>query len=330
MSSKVWSIISDRLMESGRKHVLLKFADCGDDEGHSIYPKAHNVYKRCSLSPSTYRKYLEEFQKQGILIPVDDGKGGRGKRRHWKLDLAKIRQLFPHVDTLSHEDYLRLKAAAKKDPYRFWISEANGKSGAEETCHADGEFGGEETIHGKDEKAPPDPSKLSTSVDTEPLQSKPVNSTPSSDVGDDPGGSPTSDETRDDDGDASLRSEWLAVLPRVIETCKDPAFIVEATFRDAFVTEREERQWQDASRDGKIKFGNPVDVIMLKLAVASKDFAFRINQRWRRNVARATGYLLVASVDARAMGAKKRREDQEAAEREVARVEAKRAKRRRA
>lgn len=324
MSSKVWSIISDRLMESGRKHVLLKFADCGDDEGHSIYPKAHNVYKRCSLSPSTYRKYLEEFQAQGILIPVDDGKGGRGKRRHWKLDLAKIRQLFPHVDTLTHEDYLRLKAAAKKDPYGFWISEANGESGEDETCHPGGEFDGEETIHGNDEKTPPEPSKLSTSVDTEPLQSKPVNSNPSSDVGDDPRGSPPSDEGETADGETTLSAEWRALTPRVVEVIGEAAFKVH--LQDAFPTNKKPIRYAP-----KRPIGIPeADVIGIQMAMADKNSSAMLNGMFRDRIFQATGVVLFGAVDPRAMGAKKRREEREAKERDAAQKEAQRAKRRRA
>ena len=228
MSISVWSMISDYLMEPHRKHVLQKLADCGNDDGDSIWPMAHNVYKRCTISASTYRKFLKEFQTHGILIPADadddGGKGGRGKRRHWKMDLKRIKYLFPHVDTLNEKEYLRLKAKAKKDPYGFWISEANGQTAPEETCHRDGQFSGDETIHGNGEtihresgKGPPETSKLSTTVDTEPVKSKPPKEQLAPDGDDDPDGSPPSDAKPD-----PINTAWKAARPHLVAMRSEP------------------------------------------------------------------------------------------------------------
>ena len=167
MSNKAQAVISDRVIEPRRKLMLLKFAECGNDEGESIYPKSHNVYRRCSIARSTYRKFLGEFKAAGILEPdtKDDAKGGRGKGRAWRLNLTRVRQLYPSVVGMDEEAY-KSALAAMRGSTGAGCAAADAEAGDDgETVHPGGPFGGNGKGPPGNGKGPPENAKGSTSVD---------------------------------------------------------------------------------------------------------------------------------------------------------------------
>ncbi len=322
--------------------VLMKFAECGNDDGTSVFPKAHNVYMRCSIARSTYRKFLKEFQEHGIIAPdskKDEGEGGgRGKARHWTLNLQRIAELYPHVKNFDDQGYRRALAALKKSPYENPLRAAgidgadsqNGPPGGQFQAGQDGnaasqkgppggQFKEPERVHRSDEKGPPGDTKGSIRVDPiNPL--KKTQSNPCAPGGDpdgppDPQGESEALAAGECEPPSSMAAELRAIMPKILDGIRSaPRSVVEYTLKDAFVTERLEDEWQDSSPDGKIPFGDPVPVVVLKLALADQIHSGRLF-KWRREIVKATGYVLSGTYDHRAKANRKRREEKEAVER---------------
>ena len=86
-------MVFDLDLPMNRKIVLLKLADCGNDEGENVYPSLDTLARCCSIGRSTVSRIKAELVAEGILIPVGNIGGGRGKRPIYRLNVPLLQSL---------------------------------------------------------------------------------------------------------------------------------------------------------------------------------------------------------------------------------------------
>lgn len=72
--AKIWDTPFPTL---SMKLVALKLADCGHDDGESIYPSIERVARETGCSASTVNEVIADFEAAGLLIVVKQGVGNR-------------------------------------------------------------------------------------------------------------------------------------------------------------------------------------------------------------------------------------------------------------
>ena len=80
------------------KLILLRLADYADHDGSSIYPAVATVASDCGVSERAVQYILKKFTNDGILILVGNATGGRGKTRHYAMDLERLSALMAPSD----------------------------------------------------------------------------------------------------------------------------------------------------------------------------------------------------------------------------------------
>ena len=88
MSVKVMTWVWALDLESYSKFVLLKLADCADDEGGNSYPSVRTVAHICGLSERTVQRILKRFTESGVIEVAANEKGGWRRSRVYRLNRA--------------------------------------------------------------------------------------------------------------------------------------------------------------------------------------------------------------------------------------------------
>ena len=89
MSVKLMDRVWDFPCPLGEKVVLLKLADCGSDQGESIYPKKTTVAEKCGCTTRHVHLVIQKYIDAGLLAVEEKG-GGRGKLTVYTLDPDKL------------------------------------------------------------------------------------------------------------------------------------------------------------------------------------------------------------------------------------------------
>ena len=76
-----------------QKLVLLKLADCADDDGRNVYPSVQRIARECCLSERTVQRFLRRFVDLGLLSIEANGFGGRGRARLYRMHLRTLTAL---------------------------------------------------------------------------------------------------------------------------------------------------------------------------------------------------------------------------------------------
>lgn len=82
-------------LPTNRKVVLLKLADHADDEGQNCWPSVGRIAHECGVVPRTVQMILREFEKEEIIRIEGNPGGGRGRSRHYRIDVERAQQLHP-------------------------------------------------------------------------------------------------------------------------------------------------------------------------------------------------------------------------------------------
>ena len=72
-----------------RKLTLFQLASYGDPDGTRIYPSLKSVAELCGLNVRSVRRYVRDFEADGVLVQVAGARHHRGAEYY--LDLAAIR-----------------------------------------------------------------------------------------------------------------------------------------------------------------------------------------------------------------------------------------------
>lgn len=93
MSVKVSELCWGIPLPIAEKLVLLRLANYANDSGGSIYPAVRTVAHFCGISPRAVQYILKKLMADGLLLVVENEKGGRGRTRHYAIDLDRAGQL---------------------------------------------------------------------------------------------------------------------------------------------------------------------------------------------------------------------------------------------
>jgi hypothetical protein len=93
MSVKVTALIWKMPLLLPEKLVLLRMADYADHDGGSIFPSVATVSRDCGISDRAVQLILRKFVGDGLLTIVGNETGGRGKTRHYAIDLDRAAEL---------------------------------------------------------------------------------------------------------------------------------------------------------------------------------------------------------------------------------------------
>lgn len=93
MSVKVSALCWKISLPIADKLVLLRLADYAGDDGGNIYPSVATVAHFCGVSPRAVQYILKKFIDAGLLVVVGNETGGRGRTRHYAIDLERACQL---------------------------------------------------------------------------------------------------------------------------------------------------------------------------------------------------------------------------------------------
>lgn len=93
MSVKVSALIWKIPMASLDKLLLLRLADFADDDGGRIFPAVATVARDCGMSERGAQYILKKFIDKGLLLIVGNETGGRGRPRHYAIDLDRAEEM---------------------------------------------------------------------------------------------------------------------------------------------------------------------------------------------------------------------------------------------
>jgi hypothetical protein len=93
MSVKVSALCWQVPLQSLEKLVLLRLADYADDDGGNIYPSIATIAHFCGMSPRAVQYILKKFMGEGLVLIVGNETGGRGRTRHYCIDLERAGQM---------------------------------------------------------------------------------------------------------------------------------------------------------------------------------------------------------------------------------------------
>lgn len=85
MSVRVMHLVWKYGCPMAEKIVLLKLADCGNDQGESIYPKKESVASDCGCTVRHVQAVIEKYVRMDVLAVAQQG-GGRGNPTVYTLD----------------------------------------------------------------------------------------------------------------------------------------------------------------------------------------------------------------------------------------------------
>ncbi len=90
MTSAVW----DLDLPLDQKFLLLKLADCANDQGRIPYRPSGELALMCGLSLTLVQKILRDFVETGVLV-VETTDPASGRPLAYWLDLTKAAALLP-------------------------------------------------------------------------------------------------------------------------------------------------------------------------------------------------------------------------------------------
>jgi hypothetical protein len=93
MSVKVSALCWQIPLPIADKLVLLRLADYADNDGGKIFPSVATVAHFCGVSERAVQYILKKLTDDGLLFVVGNATGGRGKTRHYAIDLERACQL---------------------------------------------------------------------------------------------------------------------------------------------------------------------------------------------------------------------------------------------
>lgn len=93
MSVKVTALIWKMPLLLPEKLVLLRMADFADHDGGSIFPSVATLAQDCGISDRAVQLVLRKFVADGLLIIVGNETGGRGRTRHYAIDLERAAEM---------------------------------------------------------------------------------------------------------------------------------------------------------------------------------------------------------------------------------------------
>jgi hypothetical protein len=103
------------------KVVLLRMADYAGHDGGNIFPSVATIARDCGVSDRAVQLILRKFVGEGLLTIVGNETGGRGKTRHYAIDLERATAMAG-----PEGEAKRAKRANKKAPL------SNGHDGLQE------------------------------------------------------------------------------------------------------------------------------------------------------------------------------------------------------
>jgi hypothetical protein len=88
MSVRLMALVWELLLElrGSKLIVALALADWGRDDGTKIFPSMKTLSKKARISVREARRIVSEFEKSGLLVRVNSGRG-RGNRAEWRMRL---------------------------------------------------------------------------------------------------------------------------------------------------------------------------------------------------------------------------------------------------
>ena len=89
MSIKVMSLVWDTDFSATEKLVLLKLADCGNDEGESIYPSVLLIAQQTGLSERSIRYTLKQLRFYEVIKVANEADGKKYKTNSYIIDLKQ-------------------------------------------------------------------------------------------------------------------------------------------------------------------------------------------------------------------------------------------------
>jgi Helix-turn-helix domain len=93
MSTKVSALCWKIPLSAHQKLVLVRLAAYADHDGGSIFPAIATVAEDCGISPRQVQYILKAFVKNDLLMIVGNETGGRGRTRHYAIDLERAAEM---------------------------------------------------------------------------------------------------------------------------------------------------------------------------------------------------------------------------------------------
>lgn len=97
MSIKIMSQVWDYQFEPSAMVIALALADWADDDGGSIFPSVARIAWKTKLKDRAVQYHLAEFRRIGLLVPVKNATGGRGKTVEYRMDITKGEKSAPFI-----------------------------------------------------------------------------------------------------------------------------------------------------------------------------------------------------------------------------------------
>ena len=95
MSVKIMSLIWDYECDKSQKLVLLKLADCGNDEGKSIYPSVSTIARQTCLSERHVKRILKDLKDNGIIKIEGSFDSKKHKSNNYSININALTLVTP-------------------------------------------------------------------------------------------------------------------------------------------------------------------------------------------------------------------------------------------
>lgn len=92
LMGEIWQFVD---LPTNWKIVLLKLADHADHDGKNAWPAVERVAHESGLSKRTVQRILAGLAVEGIIAVEKNAVGGRGKTRHYRIDVDQAKRLHP-------------------------------------------------------------------------------------------------------------------------------------------------------------------------------------------------------------------------------------------
>ena len=97
MKSVVWQLA----MPVDQKILLLKLADCANDQGRIPSQYSGELALMCCISVTLVQKILRDFVETGVLV-VEISDSANGRTPVYRLDLTIAAALFPRIKRIPY------------------------------------------------------------------------------------------------------------------------------------------------------------------------------------------------------------------------------------
>ncbi|HSF93645.1 MAG TPA: helix-turn-helix domain-containing protein [Thermohalobaculum sp.] len=103
MSISVMTEVGRLRLAARPKLVLLKLADCADDDGGNAYPSVATIAAYAGAGRRSVQRILAAYVLLGVLVIESNEAGGAGRTRRYRIDLKRARSVIP-VNARGAED----------------------------------------------------------------------------------------------------------------------------------------------------------------------------------------------------------------------------------